>query len=60
MRPVLDRALARQTILGLLLCTLAPFANAISPLVHRTVHLDLPTRERAQLPNGTLLLGTKR
>ena len=60
MRPVLDRALVRQTTLGLLLCTVAPFANAISPLVHRAVHLDLPTRERAQLPNGTLLLGTKR
>jgi hypothetical protein len=42
MRPVLDRALVRQTTLGLLICTVAP------------------TRERAQLPNGTLLLGTKR
>src|SRR5579872_3734591 len=47
------RAPLRHILVALLLCTVASFANAISPVVHRAVRLDLQTRERSLLlPNG--------
>lgn len=48
------RSALTGTFIGLLLCTAASFANAASPLVRRTVRLDLQTRERSLLfPDGS-------
>ena len=48
------RPLLIQTFAGLLLCSVAPFANAVSPVVHRASRIDLQTRERALLlPDGS-------